>query len=64
MQIVANALALLEEAERFGTKLPDMAAKDAMKDMLDGPLKTLRADAIRLKLVDDSSNPLGSLPQR
>ena len=48
------------EAERFGAKLPDMAAKDAMKDMLDGPLKTLRADAIRLKLVDDSGNPLGS----
>ena len=60
MQIVANALALLAEAERFGAKLPDMAAKDAMKDMLDGPLKTLRANAIRLKLVDDSGDPLGS----
>ena len=41
MQIVANALALLEKAERFGAKLQDMAAKDAMKDMLDGPLKAL-----------------------
>ena len=60
MQIVANALALLEKAERFGAKLQDMAAKDAIKELLEGPHKALRADAVRLKLVDDSGRPLGS----
>eukprot|EP01045_Picozoa_sp_COSAG04_P040121 COSAG04_NODE_11573_length_701_cov_1.098007_1_plen_61_part_10 len=40
-------------------KLQDMAAKDAIKELLDGPHKALRADAIRLKLVDDSGSPLG-----
>ena len=59
MQIVASALALLEKAERFGTRLQDMAAKDAMKELLEGPHKELRADAVKLRLVDDSGSPLG-----